>query len=211
MNNNYNHVVIKGVGRSNCWAIFGRVSVAKKGADFFVKSISRNFFSWKWFHEKKGAFHHKKKEKPEYYPNRVFSVVSKMFVSKFKKKKTFNMVIIVEQEKSELLWKPEKFVENWNSWAKKQFSFWIFPCLKCLVNIIIVCVFIIIIIVKNYDEDSIYCSSSSGVTVLVVVFFNNNFFHFHEKFLGQKHCFDLIIFFFNRWDTELCFLNSWCM
>ena len=164
-----------------------RVSVAKKGADFFVKSISRNFFSWKWFHEKKGAFHHKKKEKPEYYPNRVFSVVSKMFVSKFKKKKTFNMVIIVEQEKSELLWKPEKFVENWNSWAKKQFSFWIFPCLKCLVNIIIVCVFIIIIIVKNYDEDSIYCSSSSGVTVLVVFFFLIIiFFIFTKNFLVKN-------------------------
>jgi hypothetical protein len=144
------------------------------------------FFSWKWFHEKKGAFHHKKKEKPEHYPNRVFSVVSKMFVSKLKKK-TFNMVIIVEQEKSELLWKPEKFVENWNSWAKKQFSFWIFPCLKCLVNIIIVCVFIIIIIVKNYDEDSIYCSSSSGVTVLVVVFFLIIiFFIFTKNFLVKN-------------------------
>ena len=103
------------------------------------------------------------------------------------KKKTFNMVIIVEQEKSELLWKPEKFVENWNSWAKKQFSFWIFPCLKCLVNIIIVCVFIIIIIVKNYDEDSIYCSSSSGVTVLVVFFFLIIiFFIFTKNFLVKN-------------------------
>jgi len=51
---------------------------------------------------KKGGISSQKKEKPEHYPNRVFSVVSKMFVSKLKKK-TFNMVIIVEQVKSELL------------------------------------------------------------------------------------------------------------
>jgi len=61
--------------------------VAKKGADFFVKSISRNFFFLENdFTKKRGHFITKKKEKPEYYPNRVFSVVSKMFVSKFLKK-----------------------------------------------------------------------------------------------------------------------------
>jgi len=61
--------------------------VAKKGADFFVKSISRNFFFLKMISRKKGGISsQKKKEKPEYYPNRVFSVVSKMFVSKFLKK-----------------------------------------------------------------------------------------------------------------------------
>jgi len=60
--------------------------VAKKGADFFVKSISRNFFFLKMISRKKGGISSQKKEKPEYYPNRVFSVVSKMFVSKLKKK-----------------------------------------------------------------------------------------------------------------------------
>jgi hypothetical protein len=97
---------------------------------------------------------------------------------------------------------------------KTEFSFWIFPCLKCLVNIIIVCVFIIIIIVKNYDEDSIYCSSSSsGVTVLVVFFFLIIIFFIFTKNFLVKNTVLIWSFFFQsvgHWTLLFKFLMYVC-
>ena len=72
MNNNYNHVVIKGGG-----VIVGQLSgggyVAKEGGNFFVKSIYRNFFRENDITKKGPGISSQKKEKPEYInPNRVF-------------------------------------------------------------------------------------------------------------------------------------------